>query len=801
MTQVEPVPAKPRAKERSKSNPSLPASSAASKARPSSSGHGTYGAKTGSPAAKNASSTTVWIWAAVAVVAMATGVGGAWLGGAFTTKSKETDASKETKVADAQPAPKPVNAAVVAVPPSQNAMPAPAVTQAGANPTAVPSMPPPSARGKRRAAPAWSADPSQSADPRFSQRSNPFVHHTFGAERDDNSLLLKLVRVPRGQFLMGDKEESGQEPVPVRVSKDFWIGKYEVTQLQWRQVMQTSPWSGHPDVKEGNDYPATYLSWQDAVQFCEKLSEDERSGGRLPYGMKFDLPTEAQWEFACRAGSATRFSFGDDEAELPNYAWFGGNASAAGQDFAHPVGQRQPNRLNVFDMHGNVSEWCRDIESSPLLGGLDPEITSGGTRRVSRGGSVADPAKECRAAGRRGLDPSQRDHALGFRVALVAVARSTPWGSTRTMTRPPEFGSRPGGAGMRSSVLPESAPAVPVKTRDDNALKLPLVHIPAGVFQMGAAMSRSTRSMMERQQNPLAIKCPPPAHHRRSEPPQRLVRTGHPLEFWLGKNEVTQAEWQQVMKTAPWHGKDQVMEGATYPAIYVSFNDVLAFVKKLTESEHQAGRLPSDSSYALPTEAQWEYACRAGTLSQYSCGDSQQDLADYAWFCALQKGSAEGQPYAHEVGSKGANPWGLCDMHGNVCEWCSDRYKDKLPGGINPEVTGSGSAHVIRGGSWLTPAMACGSSNRGYYVPTIRRNDLGFRVALVSSGGSGGRGAKNPALQPLNGRPRGPLRLPKKRPRQPRIKSQRTKRLCKKESTPKLALTFAGNKAGRNSRG
>lgn len=263
-----------------------------------------------------------------------------------------------------------------------------------------------------------------------------FAGTKAGQVRDDNGPKLKLAWCPPGDFSMGSPtNEKGraddEEQVHVTLTKGFWLGKHEVTQAQWQRVMQTTPWSGMPwggkvFVKQGNDYPATGVSWEDAMKFCEKLTQQERSAGRLPSGWQYTLPTEAQWEYACRAGSHSRFSFGDDESQLGDYAWWGGlfgNGSAKHDEYAHIVGQKKANPLGLSDMHGNVYEWCRDWYVKELPGGTDPQGPSRGMGRVIRGGSWVDPAPFCRSADRSRGKPDYRSSDLGFRLAAVASGK------------------------------------------------------------------------------------------------------------------------------------------------------------------------------------------------------------------------------------------------------------------------------------------------------------------------------------------------------------------------------------------
>jgi formylglycine-generating enzyme required for sulfatase activity len=249
-----------------------------------------------------------------------------------------------------------------------------------------------------------------------------------GQTRDDNSLKTKLVWIPPGDFTMGSpKDEIGrqdnEDQVQVTLTKGFWLGQHEVTQAEWRHVMQASPWRRQQYVKEGHDYPATYVSWHDAMKFCEKLTKQERSAGRLPSDWRYTLPTDAQWEYACRAGETSRFSFGDDDSDLGDYAWFLKNALDAGDKYAHAVGQKKPNPWGLSDMHGNVWVWCRDWYGKQLAGGTDPQGPSEGSERVFRGGSWRNAARWHRSAVRCWFTPGTRVDDLGFRVAAVPSGR------------------------------------------------------------------------------------------------------------------------------------------------------------------------------------------------------------------------------------------------------------------------------------------------------------------------------------------------------------------------------------------
>jgi len=205
--------------------------------------------------------------------------------------------------------------------------------------------------------------------------------------------------------------------VNVTLSRGFWLGQSEVTQEQWRGVMGTSPWTGKSYQTTSDNYPAVYVNWHDVTEFCRELTARERSAKRLPSGWIYQLPTEAQWEYACRA-ETTRPYNGDGRGTLSDYAWYDWNTHKVGEEYAHQVGQKKPNRWGLHDMHGNVFEWCRDWYGQRLPGGRNPLATTAGSLRVFRGGSWATSAESCRSAYRFGRDPSDRHGAIGFRLAL-----------------------------------------------------------------------------------------------------------------------------------------------------------------------------------------------------------------------------------------------------------------------------------------------------------------------------------------------------------------------------------------------
>lgn len=215
--------------------------------------------------------------------------------------------------------------------------------------------------------------------------------------------------VPAGSFTMGSSVEKesldGHEnQAQVTITQSFWLAKTEVTQAQWKVVM-----GGVPSSFKGANLPVESITWHDAQDFIERMN----SKGILPAGWKWALPTEAQWEYACRAGQTRQYSGGSLDAS----GWYSGNSNRR----THEVGVMQPNPWGLHDMNGNVSEWCADWYGAELAGGMDPQGYSWGFLRVRRGGSWGDGALKCRSAHRDRLSPDVRDSLVGFRPALIRM--------------------------------------------------------------------------------------------------------------------------------------------------------------------------------------------------------------------------------------------------------------------------------------------------------------------------------------------------------------------------------------------
>lgn len=585
-----------------------------------------------------------------------------------------------------------------------------------------------------------------------------------------NGVMMEMVRIPAGEFLMGSPpnekdRENDEGPVHrVRITRPFYLGKYEVTEEQWQALLGVNPRRfQHPKNPVGD------VSWQNCEGFFNSLNERYKGTG-----VKFGLPTEAQWEYACRARSTGRYCYGDDESALGDYAWYAANSGGA----AHPVGQKKPNAWGLYDMHGNVWEWCEDDSDTryysrshmddPLcINLLGSDRQSGG--RVHRGDSWNGNAVGARSANRNYNASIGRVPCFGFRVARtipdplrlkpvdlqtvevgntlvveVGVQDADNWqGTVRySLAKPSPAGASidektgrftwtPSAPGVYDVMIAVKAVdgqrhqqkfsvAVPAPVRSlekrfsinlGDGAKMEMALIPSGEFQMGSPEAEWGRDS--------------------DEGPIHRVRITRP--FYLGVYEVTQQQYEQVMGSNP-----SYLKGATLPVEQVSWTEALEFCRRLSAKE---GR-----EYRLPTEAQWEYACRAGATTRYWFGDSDPLLAQYAWYDSNSERST------HPVGEKSPNAFGLYDMHGSVCEWCAD-WHAFYPNSPVDDPTGatSGLRRVYRGGAWTFNPVACRAACRRGDAPASRYAHLGFRVS-----GAIAANVRDSSATPLQSKPSAP---------------------------------------------
>jgi formylglycine-generating enzyme required for sulfatase activity len=539
-----------------------------------------------------------------------------------------------------------------------------------------------------------------------------------------NTISMKLAYIPPGIFTMGSplseqeqfKKDNADDWAAqeiqheVSITKGFYMGAYAVTQEEYEQVMGNNP-SFFSAAGRGRDkvaglntrrFPVEWVSWDDATEFCKKLSQKE--------GKTYRLPTEAEWEYACRAGTKTPFSFGDtistDQANYAGKAVFGNGKKGVDRERPTPVGSFPPNAFGLYDMHGNVWQWCQDwldqdyYQKSP---GNDPINESPGKlkSRVLRGGSWHNSPSEARSAGRFLAPAILRNWNYGFRV-VAAISRA----GEKPKSGPAETES--------------SEPSGKVIT---NSIGMKLVYIPPGRFVMGSPKSEQEQSKKDSRVGDWAAQ---EIQH------EVAIAKG----FYMGVSAVTQEEYEIVTgKNPSWFsaaggGKEDVagLNTRRFPVETVSWNDATEFCRKLSQKEAK--------TYRLPTEAEWEFACRAGTKTAFSFGDTiSTDQANYngsAVFGNGKKGVSRERPMP--VGSFPANAFGLNDMHGNVNQWCQDwydyNYYRKSPRN-DPVNETAGELRVLRSGSWGSYPGILRSANRSGSTPDYRNRTIGFRVVMT----------------------------------------------------------------------
>ncbi len=519
--------------------------------------------------------------------------------------------------------------------------------------------------------------------------------------------------IPAGSFMMGSPSSEkwrGDDEIghQVTLTKPFYCGKYEVTQAQWQEVMGSNPsefkrTSGHAPVER--------VSWEDCQAFVKKLCQLEG----VPEGT-YRLLTEAEWECACRAGTETVCCYGNDLGvhmlRMANVHWEGENMYGVWLvrgDRTTDVGSFPPNAWGLYDTHGNVWEWCQDWYGGYASGPVnDPLGPSSGDFRVIRGGSYdCNLFLYCRSAVRNGSSPGDRWSTVGLRLARTVPSMdggSIPadlTGVADATYSPLEnlaSGSGEAQERQRQAVRRFELP-LEVRTRNTRiAFRL----IPPGSLTMGSPTSEGERD---------------------DDETQHEVTLAKP--FYCGKFEVTQGQWERVMRRKPSTFKEA---GEDAPVENVSWEDCQLFVKGLCQMEG----VP-EGTYRLLTEAEWEYACRAGTQTAFCYGNElDASLANF-----------DGNyPYGNErkagdrqttvpVGSFPANSWGLYDMHGNVWEWCQGCYADCGSGGVSHPL-GPHRRGVLRGGSWLSYGRFCRSANRYWLECCCRINDVGLRLARMA---------------------------------------------------------------------
>jgi len=519
-----------------------------------------------------------------------------------------------------------------------------------------------------------------------------------------------FVYVQGGTFLMGSNSGGEMEgPAHSVTVSSFYICDHEVTQAEYKNVTRKSIYSS----KKGDNLPVEKVSWLDAIYYCNKLSmsrglrpcykfngesDPAKWGGAYtdyfysstkPFDYRsitcdwtangYRLLTEAEWEFAARGGKKSRGYAYSGSDNIDEVAWYGGNSGRA----SHEVKQKKPNELGIYDMSGNVCEWCWDwlayyddsSETNPkgFADGFYYLFISDYTQKVYKGGSYRSDSDRERVASREGsVKPYQTFDKMGFRVA-----RNVP-----------------------NANYDASSKKKKVKRTDED-----FVFVQGGSFRMGNASGNDD---------------------------ERPVHNETLASFYMCDHEVTQAEYKEIMKVNP-----SPFKGDSKPAC-VNWYEAVLYCNLLSEalglhpcyslngstnvrtwevlralkqygSETNWDAIECDFSangYRLPTEAEWEYAARGGNKSKgykYSGGNNLSEVACYnANTVVMDKASAGGPKTMHHepcnVKSKKPNELGIYDMSGNVCEWCWDWYTLKY--GTKPEYKLN---RILRGGGYQFP--------------------------------------------------------------------------------------------------
>ena len=619
---------------------------------------------------------------------------------------------------------------------------------------------------------------------------------------DGKGMVTQRMRwIKPGDFMMGSPEgekERFADEVPqhrVILSHGYWMADSQVTQELWMAMRGGE----NPSRFKGERNPVEGVSWEDCQAWISKLGLHHES-------LKISLPTEAQWEYACRAGSTTAYCFGDDSKELINYGWFKENA----EQTTIPVNQLQPNNWGLYDMHGNVWEWCSDWYGEyEKSASFDPTGPAKGTYRVMRGGGWVDPSRLLRSHCRFGLGSGYRNDTLGFRIAGSGQGAEP---SERAMLPVAEQGTervRIGTADLEyrfvcsiglgakdaiqlerefSHIKVDAYSSIRIATEQEeyqfDRLTKPTWAVDFGADDYGLYAtleitlervnkeSKGIARWFRRKQSELdsvrqRMRWIPPGRFMMGSPdgkdygisgqyPQHEVIITH--GYWMFETPCTQGLWSALMGKNPSYFSDD-----DRPVESVRWEEAVDFAAKLNERMSES--YPTDGRslvagwdrlmFRLPTEAEWEYACRAGTTSDTYAGDLELESNDaaksgildsIAWYGGnsghmydLETGvemtwlrdlrDEENMGGTRKVGKKHPNPWGLYDMLGNVWEWCQDWYGEySVERLVDPFGPSQGTTRVVRGGSWDYPARYLRSACRLRNAPGLRYSDLGFRL-------------------------------------------------------------------------
>ena len=465
---------------------------------------------------------------------------------------------------------------------------------------------------------------------------------------------IELAFIPAGSY------EMGRNKLAVAINDPFLMSKTEITLAQWLAVMEANP-TNHNNL----GWPITKVSYQQMTDFCNRLARANKRVVRLP--------SEAEWEYACRAGSKGLYSFSDEEKpkgeafkKMQELFTNGSHSSLL------DVASKKANAWGLHDMNGNAAELCMDN----YRGSIPKNVSNGQAYRfpgtvnaafaqsVRRGGSYRTRLHQCSTTHRDSLRRNRVKDDTGFRIVLpLLIAKK-------------KIEKAPHQAGEEMT----------------NGLGMKLRWIPAGAFFMGSFDDSN-----------------------KEEEPVRLVRFSR--GFWMGAHEVTQSQWKAITGRVRAKAK-----GDDLPVTELLWAEARNYCNSLTKREQAKGTLGKDLAYRLPSEAEWEYACRARTK-----GQSYGPIEKIAWI--VQPDSGALQP----IGKKEANEWGIHDMLGNAAEWCYDRYHSTYAGAPTdgtPWLAGRSRLRVVRGSLDKDSPRHYRASHRTGRMSHMRHRIIGFRVVL-----------------------------------------------------------------------
>lgn len=380
-----------------------------------------------------------------------------------------------------------------------------------------------------------------------------------------NGVNFNMVVVDGGTFTMGGSLEQGidvnsdETPLHSVTLSEYAIGETEVTQALWKAVM-----GSNPSEFKGDNLPVENVSWNDCQEFVQKLNQYLLIS-RDNIALEFRLPTEAEWEYAARGGNKSKGYKYSGSNTIEDVAWNCGNSL----NTTHPVASKRPNELSIYDMTGNVGEWCHDWYGSySSASQTNPTGLTSGTLRVCRGSCWLDPESLCRVSRRCATTPESKNCTYGFRLVLSPVDLEEPEPETEN-----------------------------VETFSVNGVSFKMVAVEGGTFTMGATSEQGDDAYND------------------EKPTHRVTLS----DYCIGQTEVTQALWQAVMDRNP-----SKFNGRNLPVEQVSWDDCQKFVQKLNQL---TGR-----NFRLPTEAEWEYAARGGNKSKGYKYSGSITLGDVAWW-------------------------------------------------------------------------------------------------------------------------------------------------------------------------